>query len=181
MATVTKQLDDFLDKLDSIDSRKFADKSDGEIEQLLFDFIAKLRGNLERDKTDASGALKASIAPLPVEYGNGVVKIAIGLDKHWKDVDQGQKPKGYSKEEVRKLQPKIFNWIQEKSLTSNRLAKIADEKTLKRSLSFAIATNILKKGTIKRFGYKGTRFVSRELPQFKENIIKAMGRIFKSK
>ena len=135
MATVTKQLDDFLDKLDSIDSRKFADKSDGEIEQLLFDL------NKELGTT------------LILEYGNGVVKIAIGLDKHWKDVDQGQKPKGYSKEEVRKLQPKIFNWIQEKSLTSNRLAKIADEKTLKRSLSFAIATNILKKGTIKRFGY----------------------------
>lgn len=170
-----KLFEKFVNRIDEIEKFDFVKKSDGEVEAVLLDFIEKLRSNLERDGNEASGALKASIAPLPIQIASGVVRIKIELDPHWKDVDQGQKPKGLTKENLRLLQPKIFNWIQEKG----SLARIADDKDLKRSLSFAIAKNILRKGTIKKFGYKGSRFVSRELPDFKQGIIDAMGKAFK--
>ena len=34
------------------------------------------------------------------------------------------------------------------------------------------ATNILKKGTIKRFGYKGKRFMTDEIPYLEEQLTK---------
>jgi hypothetical protein len=37
-------------------------------------------------------------------------------------------------------------------------------------LSYAIATNILKNGTIKRFGYKGKKFLTIEIPQLEKDI-----------
>lgn len=177
MATIknAKLFQKFVDKIDSIEKFDFAKKSDGEVEDILLTFIENLKRNLEEDGTEASGALKASIAPLPVEVASGKIKIRVELDPHWKDVDQGQKPKGMSEANLKALQPKIFNWIQEKG----SLAQIADDKTLKRSLSFAIAKSILKKGTIKRFGYKGSRFVTRELPEFKQSIITAMSNAFR--
>lgn len=165
----------FVDRIDEIEKFDFAKKTDGEIESILLSFIDKLKHNLEEDGTEASGALKASIAPLPIEVAAGVVKIRVELDPHWKDVDQGQKPKGVTDATIKTLQPKIFNWIQEKG----SLAQIADDKSLKKSLSFAITKSILKKGTIKRFGYKGSGFVTKEIPEFKNSIITAMSNAFR--
>ena len=72
----------------------------------------------------------------------------------------------YTKEKRKALQPKILDWITSKPALQ-KIAKTQDER---RSLSYAIATNILKNGTIKRFGYKGKKFLTIEIPQLEKDI-----------
>lgn len=161
---------ELFDKLiDRIDKLGDADIAKTPIDVAVRAFIKKLKDQLTRDKTEASGQLSASIVPLPTEIQPGVVKIKIALEDYWKDIDEGTKPLGFSKENRKKLQPDILWWIANKPA----LQQIANTKAKQRSLSYAIATNILKKGTIKRFGYKGTGFVTNNMDKFKEDIIKA--------
>jgi len=90
------------------------------------------------------------------------------MEDYWKDVDEGTNPIGYTKENRKKLQPKIYDWIQNKPQLQAQV-----EASKRRSLSYAIATNILRRGTIKRFNYSGSRFLSREIETFENNLIKA--------
>lgn len=137
--------------------------------QLVIDqFIKKIKKNLTDNDFDASGKLLASIQPLPVEKEPGLIRIKIELEDYWKKIEEGTKPLGFTKENRKKLQPKIAEWIKNKPSLQ---AKVAAED--RRSLSYAIATNILKKGTIKRFNYKGYPFLTKELDTFKKKILKA--------
>ncbi len=105
---------------------------------------------------------------MPRVTSNGVLKLRIELEDYWRDVDEGTKPKGATKENIAKLLPDIVRWIGKKP--SVQLSKIKKRETL----AYLITRAILKKGTIKRFGYKGSKFLSSELPGFKENIIKVL-------
>lgn len=140
------------------------------LDEVVQNFIFKIKSNLKENDLEASGRLSASIQALPYIVSTGSVKVKIELEDYWKDVDEGTKPIGFTKENRRKLQPLIRKWISEKP----SLQQMAGTKKAQRSLSYAIATNILKKGTIKRFGYKGSKFLTSELPMFKENITKAI-------
>ena len=161
-----KELDDFLDNLDT--KIKTGTIDPNSLQGVVDTFIKKIQNNLREKNLEASGRLIQSIQPLPVVTGEGVIKVSVELEDYWRQVEEGTKPLGFTKENRKKLQPKILRWIKEKpSLQS----KVAANKRV--SLSYAIATNILKKGTIKRFNYKGYPFLTKELDVFKKNLIKA--------
>jgi hypothetical protein len=160
-----KELDELHDEvLNQVDVVKSKDKLDIVLNQ----FIKKLKSNLKKDGSNASGKLSASIAPLPAKIGEGIITYSIEMEDYWKMVDEGSEPLGYSKNNLKELQPKIFKWIQNKPQLQEQV-----EASKRKSLSYAIATNILKKGTIKRFKYSGSRFLSKEIETFENNLIKA--------
>jgi hypothetical protein len=163
-----KQLKE-LDKLhDEVFNEVDVVKSKDEIDIVLSKFIKKVKNNLKKDGSNASGKLSASIKPLPAKTREGIITYMIEMEDYWKKVDEGSKPIGFSKENLKELQPKIFKWIQNKPQLQEQV-----EANKRKSLSYAIATNILKKGTIKRFNYNGSRFLSREIETFEKNLIKA--------
>jgi hypothetical protein len=134
--------------------------------QKVNDFLKRVKDNLEKYKFNASENLSQSLKALPIKQNQNGVTVTIQLEDYWEDLEKGTQPKGYSKENRKKLQPKILEWISYKP----ELQSIAGDKKGQRSLSYAIATNILKKGTIKRFGYKGKPFLSEEIPQLEKDI-----------
>lgn len=132
------------------------------------DFLKRVKNNLEKYKFNASENLSQSLRALPIKRNQNIVTVSIEIEDYWEDLEKGTQPKGYSKENRKKLQPKILEWISYKP----ELQSIAGDKKGQRSLSYAIATNILKKGTIKRFGYKGKPFLTEEIPQLEKDITK---------
>lgn len=163
MAKLSKSQLDALDNLiDSID--------DFQVEQdPVNEFIKRVKRNLEEFGFVATGNLFQSLKALPsTKKGKKITEVNIEADDYWEDLEKGTKPKGYSKEERKKLQPKILEWIKAKP----SLQELAGTAEKQKSLSYAIATNILKNGTIKRFGYKGKPFLTQEIPQLREDIIK---------
>jgi hypothetical protein len=164
---VSKGLDNIVDKLaKDIDAFEFGKVED--IDIALQAFIQKVQRNLDENDLNASSQLRQSINDLPTISSNGVLRLRIELEDYWRDVDEGTKPKGVTKENIAKLLPDIVKWIQRKP--SVQLSKIKKRETL----AYLITRAILRKGTIKRFGYKGSKFLSSELPGFKENIIKVL-------
>jgi hypothetical protein len=155
---ISKELDDFISKVEE----------GGTVDQSVLKFIKRVKDNIVKFQFDASGNLMQSITPLPTSVNSNIVKITIEIEDYWKDLEEGTKPKGYSKEKRKALQPRILDWINNKPA----LQKIANTQEEKRSLSYAIATNILKNGTIKRFGYKGKKFLTIEIPQLEKDIAK---------
>jgi len=164
---VSKGVSHIVDKLaKDIDDFEFGKSED--IDVVIQQFIDRCRQNLEENDLNASQVLSQSIKSLPRVTSNGVLKLRIELEDYWRDVDEGTKPKGATKENIAKLLPDIVRWIGKKP--SVQLSKIKKRETL----AYLITRAILKKGTIKRFGYKGSKFLSSELPGFKENIIKVL-------
>lgn len=155
---ISKELDDFISKVEE----------GGTVDQSVLKFIKRVKDNIVKFQFDASGNLMQSITPLPTSVNGNIIKITIEIEDYWKDLEEGTKPKGYSKEKRKALQPRILDWINNKPA----LQKIAKTQEEKRSLSYAIATNILKNGTIKRFGYKGKKFLTIEIPQLEKDIAK---------
>lgn len=153
---ISKELDYFISKLEE----------GGTVDQSVLKFIKRVKDNIVKFEFDASGNLMQSITPLPTSVNGNIVKITIEIEDYWKDLEEGTKPKGYSKEKRKALQPRILDWINNKPA----LQKIANTQEERRSLSYAIATNILKNGTIKRFGYKGKKFLTIEIPQLEKDI-----------
>ena len=131
-------------------------------------FIKRVLKNLDKFGFVASGNMYQSIKPLPSTVNGNIITIKIEIEDYWEDLENGTKPKGYTKEKRKALQPRILEWIGNKPA----LQKIAKTNEEKRSLSYAIATNILKNGTIKRFGYKGKKFLTIEIPQLEKDIAK---------
>lgn len=155
---ISKELDDFISKVEE----------GGTVDQSVLKFIKRVKDNIVKFQFDASGNLMQSITPRPTSVNGNIVKITIEIEDYWKDLEEGTKPKGYSKEKRKALQPRILDWINNKPA----LQKIAKTQEEKRSLSYAVAANILKKGTIKRFGYKGKKFLTIEIPQLEKDIAK---------
>ena len=167
MAKINQQqfseLDNFLNNLE--------DKLTGEQDiysQKVNDFLKRVKDNLEKYKFNASENLSQSLRALPIKQKQNGVTVTIELEDYWEDLEKGTPAKGYSKENRKKLQPRILDWINYKPA----LQKIANTQEERRSLSYAIATNILKNGTIKRFGYKGKKFLTIEIPQLEKDIVK---------
>lgn len=161
-----KALDELYNEvLNEVDVVKQQDKLDN----VLSKFIKKIKNNLKKDGSNASGKLSASIQPLPTLSENGKLTYRIELEDYWKDVDEGTEPKGFSIEKRNDLQPKIMKWIQNKPQLQAQV-----EAKKRKSLSYAIATTILKKGTIKRYNYSGSQFLSREIDMFEKHLIKVI-------
>jgi hexokinase len=163
-AQSSKELDDFFNNLqDNIENVE-----PDNLQIVIQDFIKKVQKNLKDKELEASGKLSASIQPLPIQKEPGVLKVSIEIEDYWRQIEEGTKPLGFTKENRKKLQPKILRWIKEKPSLQSKV-----EASKRLSLSYAIATNILKKGTIKRFNYKGFPFLTKELNTFKKKILKA--------
>lgn len=163
-AQSSKALDDFFNNFQN----NIENIEPDNLQLVINEFIKKLQKNLRDKDLEASGKLIASIQSLPIEQEPGLLKIKIELEDYWRQVEEGTKPLGFTKENRKKLQPKILRWIKEKPSLQSKV-----EASKRLSLSYAIATNILKKGTIKRFNYKGFPFLTKELDTFKKKILKA--------
>lgn len=162
MAIDKQQLQALDDLIDSIDDFKVEQDPVNE-------FLKRVKRNLEEFGFVASGNMFQSLKALPsTKKGKFISEVNIEAEDYWQDLENGTKPKGFSKEERKKLQPKILEWIKSKP----SLQELAGSVEKQRSLSYAIATNILKNGTIKRFGYRGKPFLTQEIPQLREDIIK---------
>ena len=157
------QLDNFLADVES----KLSGEQDIYSEKVN-DFLKRVKNNLEKYKFNASENLSQSLRALPIKRNQNILTVSIEIEDYWEDLEKGTQPKGYSKENRKKLQPRILDWINYKPA----LQKIANTQEERRSLSYAIATNILKNGTIKRFGYKGKKFLTIEIPQLEIDIAK---------
>lgn len=119
--------------------------------------IAALRKELTDDKTVASRKLLGSIHPVTKVFGNRF-EMQFVMEDYWKSVDEGQKPG--TKPDI----GKILKWMSNKRIGPKTLSgkrKIRGKmKDRKLAMAERIANAIYKRGTIKRFGYKGTGFVT---------------------
>ena len=119
--------------------------------------IEALRKELKQDDTHASGKLMASIRPEAKVFGNRF-EMQFLMEDYWENVDKGQKPG--TKPSI----DKILKWmgnkrIGPKTLTGKRSLR-AKNKDRRLAMAERIAEAIKRKGTIKRFGYKGSGFVT---------------------
>ena len=149
---------------------RLLEKVEGKVEftGALNEFLNRVRANLEKYGFNASMRMAQSLKALPTRKEPNKIVASIELEDYWEDLEKGTPAKGFTKEKRNKLQPRILEWINNKE----QLQSIANTAQEKRALSYAIATNILKKGTIKRFGYKGKPFLTKEIPQLEKDIIK---------
>jgi len=136
--------------------------------------------NLEDDKTVATRKLRQSIL---LESGVDIFGeryvLHIDMEDYWKFVEEGR-----TSGKRPPIEP-IIKWIRAKglvsasqlsqrrrgvikSLKSRRVKKGFKQRSIEqltRQRAWAIAVNIGKKGTIQRFGYRGTHFFSRVVNQ----------------
>lgn len=152
----SKELDKFINNLQG--KKEFTDSMN--------QFLDRVRKNIDEYDFNASGNLRQSLKVLPQKQNPKGVTVRIEIEDYWQDLETGTKPKGFNKENVKKLQPKILQWIRDKE----SLSSIATTEWRKRAFSFLITRSILKKGTIKRFGYKGKPFLTQEIPQLEKDI-----------
>jgi hypothetical protein len=99
----------------------------------------------------------ASIRPEAKVFGNRF-EMQFLMEDYWENVDKGQKPG--TKPSI----DKILKWmgnkrIGPKTLTGKRSLR-AKNKDRRLAMAERIAEAIKRKGTIKRFGYKGSGFVT---------------------
>lgn len=153
-----KALDEFLNEAE--------ENVENSLETSFNKFIKRVKNNLVKYDFVASGNLYQSIKALPVKKKNGILTARIEIADYWEKLENGTPPKGFSKEKRKELQPRILEWIN----TKESLLAIANDEKEKKSLSYAIATNILKNGTIKRFNYRGKKFLTDELPQLEKDF-----------
>lgn len=150
--------------------------------------VASLRKEITQDDTKASGRLLASIRPQVKIFGNKFV-MEIVMEDYWKSVDQGTKPG--TKPDVNK----ILKWMRHKGIqpspvtrtnSGNVISTLKASGKLKRKLSKKIfkdrrlalaeriANAIQRKGTIKRFGYKGSGFVTEYIQTLEQKMTQSI-------
>jgi hypothetical protein len=154
-----KALDDLINSAE--------DNVDNSLKSSINKFLKRVKKNLEKYEFVASGNIYQSIKALPTKKKESLLTARVEIADYWEDLENGTKPKGYTKENRKQLQPRILAWIN----TKDSLLAIANDEKEKKSLSYAIATNILKNGTIKRFNYRGKKFLTDELPQLEKDFI----------
>lgn|SRR3990167_2436173 len=141
-----------------------------------------LKKALKEDGVVASRSLIQSIR-MPVKIFGDVFTMELWMEDYWKAVDKGTKPG--TMPDVNK----ILKWMQHKGITpratktgltrqrSKTGRKIFKDRRL--VLAQKIAGAIFRKGTIKRFGYKGTDFYGETINQtwidrLRQDISKAL-------
>lgn len=137
----------------------------GTIKEVLNEYgekvVAALNDNLEFKGNIASGDLAASIK-FKVFSVSDVHTFELFIDDSYKWVDKGTKPSKY-RHPGKKMVDSIATWLSFKGLSgvvNSKKAKSKARPSNIKSMAYAVATNILKHGTTKRFGYKGSSFYS---------------------
>lgn len=123
-------------------------------------YIDTVRAFLTKNKLLASRNLLQSVGFDVVVRGNNLVRFTLYMPPYWKWVDQGRKPGKRPP-----IKP-IMEWIAHKGIPVRTSAKQSGKSVLEasRSLAISIAWAIAKKGTIKRFGHKGSDLIKATLP-----------------
>ena len=138
------------------------------LERMGSEALQRLRTNINKDRTRASGALHDSMY-----YKIVKTRIDIYMANYAKAIDEGANPRTGKPSSY--FVGKIKKWMQSKGLTGkirNKSGKVNINKSAR-----AIAESIYEKGTIKRFGYKGSNFIDRAVNnienEFDEDILTA--------
>lgn len=136
------------------------------------DVVGQLRNSAEAKGLDASGNLLASITFRPEVLGD-TMRFQLILPDYYKWVDEGRKPGKFPP-----IEP-ILQWMKQKGIvprnTRGKRLKTTD-KSLK-NLAYIIRRSIAKKGTIKRFGYRGSNFYTDVIPSEKDFVRKITAQI----
>ena len=144
-----------------------------------------LRKELTEKQAVATKQLRSSIdstQAVPIADG---VSVSIVMNDYYQRVEEGTTPKQWA-DEVKRVgfQRKIQDleeWISAKGIQVRQNKKQSGQSVLdaRRSLAYAIASKIAKRGTIKRFGYKGANFIKDVLtPQNIEAIAQHLGEMY---
>ena len=117
-------------------------------------YTVKYKGQLRKDKTYASGDLVNSVKPdLSIEN-----EFSILAFDYMEQVSEGR---GAGK--MPSWPPKSFrilDWIKRKNIIIKKKGKVVSSSANNlKSLAYVIARSIGKRGTIKRFGYKGSNII----------------------
>ena len=138
------------------------------LERMGSEALQRLRTNINKDRTRASGALHDSMY-----YKIVKTRIDIYMANYAKAIDEGTNPRTGKPSSY--FVGKIKKWMQSKGLTGkvrNKSGKVNINKSAR-----AIAESIYERGTIKRFGYKGSNFIDRAVNnienEFDEDILTA--------
>lgn len=138
------------------------------LERMGSEALQRLRTNINKDRTRASGALHDSMY-----YKIVKTRIDIYMANYAKAIDEGLNPRTGKPSSY--FVGKIKKWMQSKGLTGkvrNKSGKVNINKSAR-----AIAESIYERGTIKRFGYKGSNFIDRAVNnienEFDEDILTA--------
>jgi hypothetical protein len=113
--------------------------------------VSKYKERLEADDTVATGKLKDSFKYKMTGLGTNIIGFEVLAAKYAKIIDEGRKP-GKRNPGIRP----IMEWMKAKGIKPNRGTKVKDYK----EAASSIAKFIGEKGTIKRFGYKGSNYLS---------------------
>jgi len=131
---------------------------DNQVEEILFRFTKELVEDIRKsiiDKDlDASGFLLSSLFdPAPRQLANGLYSVELKMADYWEDVENGQ-PRGT----VVAVED-IMDWIANKGIdVRKQKGKSSIEQN--KNLALKVKSAIYEYGTIKRFNYKGSKFLS---------------------
>lgn len=146
--------------IDQLGSQRVEVVIDNNIEEILFRFGEQttndIRQSIEDKKLDASGNLKASVAFETLQSSNEVHRLKFNMADYWEWAETGR-----SSGKPPPIQ-NIMEWITNKGIKVRQSKRESTKGVLARrkQMAYAISKNIAKKGTIKRFGYKGSKFLS---------------------
>jgi hypothetical protein len=115
--------------------------------------IDSIRKVLRKEGLFASGSLYQEIEPWKIKKIQDGIQIYLEMLEHWEEVDKGRiKGKKFTDQELRSLE----EWIRIKGIPSKW-------KMSTPSAVFLISRAIYKKGTIKRYGYRGSNFLQQAM------------------
>lgn len=151
----------------------------------LNEFLNRVRKNIDDYDFNASGNLRQSLNALPTRVSGNKITARIEIEDYWQSLEKGL-PKG-TKVPVdaivewlmkRAIPIKPLKSIREMAVKSKKLKKVKKQmatlsvELIRRKIAISIVKKIEEKGTIKRFGYKGKPFLTKEIPQLEKDIIK---------
>jgi hypothetical protein len=136
----------------------------GELTNIFNELVIQLKTSARNKGLKASGELLQSINFTP-EIMAEFIRFRLNIADYYKDLDEGTKPHRVPIE-------KLMEWIRDKGLKPP-MAKSSKKlgyknKDAAKSFAYMIQKSIEKKGTIKRFGYKGSNFYSEVIPSAQE-------------
>ncbi len=155
--------------LESLGELESPDINEGTaLERVLFNIAKRLCEDLRDSATKkgvvATKRLRSSIDPTPAFQNGDAVEVNIVMDKQWRYAEKGRRPGKRPP-----LKP-IEDWITSKGIKLN-LKKGQTSLEARHSLAIAIAAKIGKRGTIKRFQYRGSGFIKSVLTTANMKII----------
>ena len=165
---------------------------ENQMEAIMFrfgnDIVEDIRQSLEDKEFNTSGQLYASIKPFSSQSANNFYKLEVKMADHWEAAETGRPKGGMPPIE------NIMEWITQRGIKVRTSRSQSRQSVLqkKRSMAWAIAkggeakdgsgiVGIAKRGTIKRFGYKGSKFLTsvvndQMMLDLSESISEALGK-----